>query len=163
MVLFYVGLWFFNDIIMVIGGFFEFNFLGWGISVGVYYQYNFWYSFGLFYWYLFLVGKLGVEVFYMFWNFYELFYKGLVMAWYDYFNFSLNVIVFFMFIWWQEYQVGISFFQEGYWLGMVVEEDCLFFLCELDIGKFGIWVNYFYWGVVFYYFYWLGLLVDIYL
>lgn len=158
----YAGLWSSNDITTVIGGLSEFNFLGRGISVGAYYQYNLRHSLGLFYRHPFLVGKLGAEVSYTLWNSYEPLYKGPATAWYDYSNSSLNATAFFTPTRRQEYQVGISLFQEGYRLGTVAEEDRPLFPRELDIGKLGIRANHFYRGAVPHYFYWSGLSVDTY-
>ncbi len=146
----------------VIGGISEFNFLGRGISVGAYYQYNLRHSLGLFYRHPFLVGKFGAEVSYTLWNSYEPLYKGPATAWYDYSNSSLNATAFFTPTRRQEYQVGISLFQEGYRLGTVAEEDRPLFPRELDIGKLGIRANHFYRGAVPHYFYWSGLSVDTY-
>jgi outer membrane protein assembly factor BamA len=158
----YAGLWSSNDITTVIGGLSEFNFLGRGISVGAYYQYNLRHSLGLFYRHPFLVGKFGAELSYTLWNSYEPLYKGPATAWYDYSNSSLNATAFFTPTRRQEYQAGISLFRESYRLGTVADEDRPLFPRELDIGKLGIRANHFYRGAVPHYFYWSGLSVDTY-
>lgn len=158
----YVGLWSSDDITTVIGGLSEFNFLGRGISVGAYYQYNLRHSLGLFYRHPFLVGKFGAELSYTLWNSYEPLYKGPATAWYDYSNSSLNATAFFTPTRRQEYQAGVSLFQEAYRLGTVADEDRPLFPSELDIGKLGIRLNHFYRGAVPHYFYWSGLSVDTY-
>ena len=158
----YAGLWSSNDITTIIGGLSEFNFLGRGISVGAYYQYNLRHSLGLFYRHPFLVGPFGMELSYTLWNSYEPLYKGAATAWYDYTNSSINATAFYMPTRRQEWQVGVSAFQESFQLGTVSDEDRPNFPVALDIGKLGIRLNHFYRGAIPHYFYWSGLSIDTY-
>lgn len=158
----YVGLWSSDDITTVLAGLSEFNFLGRGISIGAFYQYNLRHSLGLFYRHPFLLKGFGAELSYTLWNSYEPLYKGAATAFYDYSNSSVNATLLYMPRRRHEWQAGVSLFREQYALGTVSEEDRPLFPGRLDIDKLGIRLNHFYRGAVPHYFYWSGFSVDTY-
>lgn len=158
----YVGLWSSDDITTVLAGLSEFNFLGRGITIGAFYQYNLRHSLGLFYRHPFLWRRFGTEVSYTLWNSYEPLYLGDATAFYDYTNASLNATLLFLPSRRQEWQAGLSLFREKYRLGTVDDEVRDLFPAALDIRKLGVRFNHFYRGAVPDYFYWSGFSADTY-
>jgi len=158
----YLGFWSSDDITTVLAGVSEFNFLGRGITIGAFYQYNLRHSLGLFYRHPFVLGPLGAELSYTLWNSYEPLYKGPATAFYDYSNSSINATLLFMPKRLQEWQAGVSLFREQYRLGSVSQEGRPLFPEQLDIDKLGIRLNHFYRGAVPDYFYWSGFAMDTY-